>query len=97
VGPARHGDVDFREINSRGKPITLFNYGKMRRDFTYVDDVVESVDAHRSSKPAQPDPAWSGARPTPSRSAAPWRVYTFGNNNPVEVTYVVELAGKGIR
>ncbi len=77
------------------KPITLFNYGKMRRDFTYVDDVVESV-TRLVGKPAQPDPSWSGASPDPSRSNAPWRVYNIGNNNPVEVTYVVELLEKAL-
>jgi len=77
------------------KPITLFNYGKMRRDFTYVDDVVESV-TRLVNKPAQPDSAWSGASPNPSRSNAPWRVYNIGNNSPVEVTYVVELLEKAL-
>jgi UDP-glucuronate 4-epimerase len=78
-----------------GKPVTLFNYGKMRRDFTYVDDVVESV-TRLVNKPAQPDPSWSGASPNPSRSAAPWRIYNIGNNNPVEITYVVELLEKAL-
>lgn len=77
------------------KPITLFNYGKMRRDFTYVDDVVESV-TRLVNKPAQPDPSWSGVSPNPSRSNAPWRVYNIGNNSPVEVTYVVELLEKAL-
>ncbi len=77
------------------KPITLFNYGKMRRDFTYVDDVVESV-TRLVNKPAEPDPAWSGASPNPSRSNAPWRVYNIGNNSPVEVTYVVDQLEKAL-
>ncbi|MBZ0147553.1 MAG: NAD-dependent epimerase [Pseudorhodoplanes sp.] len=72
------------------KPIKLFNYGKMRRDFTYVDDVVESV-TRLVDKPAQPDPSWSGVSPDPSRSNAPWRIYNIGNNSPVEVTRVVDL------
>ena len=72
------------------KPIKLFNYGKMRRDFTYVDDVVESV-TRLVNKPAEPDPSWSGASPNPSRSNAPWRIYNIGNNSPVEVTRVVDL------
>jgi UDP-glucuronate 4-epimerase len=62
----------------------------MRLDFTYVDDVVESV-VRLVEKPAQPDPQWSGLRPDPARSAAPWRIYNIGNNSPVEVTYVVDL------
>ena len=71
------------------KPITLFNHGKMRRDFTYVDDVVESVvrlvDQARRS-PIRPGRAH---RPIRRRSAAPWRIYNIGNNNPVEVLHVV--------
>jgi UDP-glucuronate 4-epimerase len=73
-----------------GKPIPLFNHGKMRRDFTYVDDVVEPV-VRLIEKPAAPDPSWSGERPDPSRSAAPWRIYNIGNNQPTDVPQVVSL------
>jgi UDP-glucuronate 4-epimerase len=71
-----------------GKPITLFNYGNMRRDFTYVDDVVESV-VRLIGRPAAPDPQWSGSNPDPSTSSAPYRIYNIGNNNPVELLHVV--------
>src|SRR5215211_1020103 len=64
----------FADAITRGQPIRLFNHGKMRRDFTYVDDVVESV-VRLIDRPAAADPSWSGERPDPSRSAAPWRVY----------------------
>ena len=74
----------------RGQPIRLFNHGKMRRDFTYVDDVVEAV-VRLIDRPAAGDPAWSGERPDPSRSAAPWRIYNIGNNQPVDVPHVVDL------
>jgi UDP-glucuronate 4-epimerase len=71
-----------------GKPITLFNYGNMRRDFTYVDDVVESV-VRLIDRPAAPDPQWSGSDPDPATSSAPYRIYNIGNNNPVELLHVV--------
>ena len=71
-----------------GKPITLFNYGNMRRDFTYVDDVVESV-VRLIGRPAAPDPQWSGANPNSATSSAPYRIYNIGNNNPVELLHVV--------
>jgi UDP-glucuronate 4-epimerase len=80
----------FADAITRGQPIRLFNQGKMRRDFTYVDDVVESV-IRLIDRPAMPDPSWSGERPDPGRSAAPWRIYNIGNNEPVEVPRVVDL------
>jgi UDP-glucuronate 4-epimerase len=76
-----------------GKPIKLFNHGQMQRDFTYVDDIVETI-VRLVDRPAQGDPSYSGDRPDPARSAAPWRVYNIGNNNPVEVMYVVSLLEK---
>ncbi len=78
-----------------GKPIKLFNHGKMQRDFTYVDDVVESIVRLVSHAPAA-DPNWSGDRPDPGSSSAPWRVYNIGNNNPVQLLDVVELLEKSI-
>jgi UDP-glucuronate 4-epimerase len=73
-----------------GKPIKLFNQGNMRRDFTYIDDVVQAV-VRLIDRPAVGDPQWSGATPDPSRSSAPWRVYNIGNNNPVDVPEVVKI------
>ena len=73
-----------------GRPIRLFNHGNMRRDFTYIDDVVQSVVRLIDRVPAA-DRAWSGERPDPSTSAAPWRIYNIGNNTPVEVPRVVDL------
>lgn len=78
-----------------GKPIKLFNHGKMRRDFTYVDDVVESI-VRLVGRPAVSDPNWSGDKPDPGSSTAPWRVYNIGNNNPVDLLDVVELLEKSI-
>ena len=80
----------FAAAISEGKPIKLFNHGKMRRDFSYIDDVAEAV-VRLIDRPAQPDPDWSGDRPDPARSSAPWRVYNIGNNSPVELLDIVSL------
>ncbi|MBA3845583.1 MAG: NAD-dependent epimerase [Planctomycetes bacterium] len=71
-----------------GEPIQLFNHGKMRRDFTYVDDIVEGV-VRVADRVAAPDPAWDPAKPDTGSSSAPYRVYNIGNNNPVELTRFV--------
>ncbi len=73
-----------------GKPLKLFNNGNMRRDFTFIDDIVESV-VRLVDLPAKPNPDWSGATPDPATSNAPWGVYNIGNNRTVEVTHVVDL------
>jgi UDP-glucuronate 4-epimerase len=73
-----------------GEPIKLFNNGDMRRDFTYVDDVVESIVRLIDRAPA-PDPNWTGEAPDPGTSSAPWRVYNIGNNQPAELLDVVRL------
>ncbi len=80
----------FAAAIAAGKPIKLFNHGKMRRDFTYIDDVVQAV-VRLIDRPAKRDPNWSGDKPDPARSSAPWRIYNVGNNNPVEVLDVVAL------
>ena len=76
-----------------GKPIRLFNHGNMRRDFTYVDDVVEAIVRLLDRSP-QGNPAWSGADPDPASSAAPWKIYNIGNNRPEELMHVVALLEK---
>ncbi len=73
-----------------GEPIRLFNYGKVQRDFTYIDDVVEAVVRLVPVIPA-PDPTWSGDAPDPSTSYAPWRIHNIGNRQPIEITEVVRL------
>ncbi len=78
-----------------GEPIRLFDYGRARRDFTYVDDVVEAVVRLVRVQPA-PDPTWSGEAPDPSTSYAPWRIHNIGNHNPVEITEVVRLLEEAI-
>jgi UDP-glucuronate 4-epimerase len=67
-----------------GEKIPVFNYGKHRRDFTYIDDIVEGV-IRVLDRPAPPNPDSSGAQPDPGTSQAPWRVYNIGNNSPVEL------------
>ena len=67
-----------------GEPIQVFNYGKHRRDFTYIDDIVEGV-IRVLVQPATVNPAWKGNSPDPGTSTAPWRVYNIGNNQPVEL------------
>ena len=72
-----------------GEKIDVFNYGKHRRDFTYVDDIVEGV-IRTLDHTAQPNPDWNGASPDPGTSKAPWRVYNIGNQNPVELMAYIE-------
>jgi UDP-glucuronate 4-epimerase len=67
-----------------GKPIEVFNHGRHRRDFTYIDDIVEGV-VRTLDRPAQPNPAFDAAHPDPGSSSAPWRVYNIGNSRPVEL------------
>jgi UDP-glucuronate 4-epimerase len=78
-----------------GEPIQLFDYGRVRRDFTYIDDVVEAVVRLVGVQPA-PNPAWSGDAPDPSTSRAPWRIHNIGNRNPIEITKVVSLLEEAI-
>jgi UDP-glucuronate 4-epimerase len=73
-----------------GEPIKLFNNGRMRRDFTHVDDIVEAIIRLVKKKP-EGNPEWSGDRPDPATSYAPWRVYNIGNSSPVQVIKVVNL------
>jgi UDP-glucuronate 4-epimerase len=71
-----------------GRPIRLFNYGKMRRDFTYIDDAVEAVVRLIDRIPAGA-PNWSGDAPDPATSAAPWCIYNIGNNRSVEISRII--------
>ncbi len=73
-----------------GRPIDVFNHGKMRRDFTYVDDIVEGV-LRVLDRIAESDPQWTGARPDPGSSSAPYRIYNIGNNQPVELLDMIGL------
>ncbi|TNE48889.1 MAG: NAD-dependent epimerase [Deltaproteobacteria bacterium] len=77
------------------RPINVFNHGNMMRDFTYVDDVVEGV-VRLLPHVAAPDPEWSSDDPNPSSSKAPYRIYNIGNNNPVELMYVIGQIEKNL-
>jgi UDP-glucuronate 4-epimerase len=73
-----------------GKPIDIFNNGEMRRDFTYVDDIVEGV-ARVIDNPPSTDQSWDGSRPDPASSSAPYRIYNIGNSSPVRLLDFIEL------
>ncbi len=74
----------FTEAICNGKPIQVFNHGKMKRDFTYIDDIVKGI-VSVLDKPAEACPQWNPKKPDPSRSTAPYRIYNIGNNKPVEL------------
>jgi UDP-glucuronate 4-epimerase len=80
----------FTKAILEGRPIDVFNFGKMRRDFTYVDDIVEGVVRVMDRLP-RPDPAWTGDAPDPGTSKAPFKVYNIGNNQPVELLEAIEM------
>lgn len=88
----------FTKAILENKPIEVYNYGKMKRDFTYIDDIVEGV-VRVSDRLPQPNAAWSGMQPDPSTSKAPYKVYNIGNNNPEELLHFIEVLedclGKG--
>lgn len=73
-----------------GKPIDVFNFGKHRRDFTYVDDIARGVIASMDTV-ATPNPDWDSDHPDPSTSRAPYRIYNIGNNRPVELMDYIEV------
>jgi len=77
------------------KPIEVFNYGKMKRDFTYIDDIVEGVCRVLQTVPA-PNTAWSGESPDPASSPAPYRLYNIGNNNTVELEHFIQSIEKAL-
>jgi UDP-glucuronate 4-epimerase len=72
----------FADAIMKEQPIIVYNQGRMKRDFTYIDDVVEGI-MHVLDKPAEPTLTWSGLSPDPSCSPAPYRIYNIGNDNPV--------------
>ena len=72
-----------------GETIQVYNYGNHRRDFTYIDDIVEGV-IRTLDRPAQTDESWQGTAPNPATSKAPWRVYNIGAQNPVNLLKFIE-------
>lgn len=73
-----------------GEPIDVYNHGKMKRDFTYIDDVVEGVVRVLDNVP-EGNPAWDGMSPDPGSSRAPWRIYNIGNHSPVELMQFISV------
>jgi UDP-glucuronate 4-epimerase len=80
----------FTEAILSAKPIRVFNYGKMQRDFTYIDDIIEGV-VRVMKKLPRPNPDWSGETPDPATSYVRYRVYNIGNNQPVALTRFIEV------
>lgn len=78
-----------------GKPINVFNNGEMLRDFTFVEDIIESI-SRLIEKPAQPNEKWSGNAPDPSSSYAPYKIYNIGNNSPVNLMDFIEAIENNI-
>ena len=77
------------------RPIKVFNHGKMQRDFTYIDDIIEGVVRVMGRLP-EPDPRWHGDKPDPGTSYAPYKIYNIGNNNPVELIEFIETIEKSL-
>ena len=85
----------FTKAILEGRPIDVFNHGNMRRDFTYIDDVVEGVMRVLDQIP-QSNPQWNGEHPDPGSSRAPYRIYNIGNNNPVELMRLIAELEKNL-
>jgi len=85
----------FADAILKGKPIQVFNNGEMKRDFTYIDDIVKGIISVMDS-PAQPNPNWDSANPDPSTSTAPYRIYNIGNNSPVELMSFIREIEKNL-
>lgn len=83
----------FAKTILEGKPIDIFNHGNMQRDFTYIDDIVEGV-IRTLDKVPQGDPDWNGDIPDPGTSKAPYKLYNIGNNNPVQLMYLIDKLEK---
>ncbi len=80
----------FTKAILEGRPINVFNHGRMQRDFTYIDDIIEGVVRVMNHIPAA-DPSWNAATPDPATSTAPYRVYNIGNHQPVELGRFIEV------
>ena len=78
-----------------GEPIQVFNYGKHRRDFTYIGDIVEGI-IRTLDRPAPSNSEWDGLQPDPGTSKAPWRIYNIGNNQPVELMDYIDAIEKAV-
>ena len=91
-GPYDRPDMALQKFTRsimKGEPIKVFNHGNHRRDFTYIDDIVEGV-IRVLDRPAISNPNWDGNKPDPGTSKAPWRIYNIGNNSPVNLLDYIE-------
>jgi len=80
----------FTQAILNGQPIQVFNEGRMKRDFTYIDDIVEGI-VRVSNCVATPNPHWNADKPDPGTSNAPYRIYNIGNHHPVELLHLIEV------
>jgi len=87
--------IKFAKAIQMGQPIDVFNYGNHRRDFTYIDDVVEGI-IRALDRPAAPNPDWTGEAPDSASSNAPWRIYNIGSNNPVNLMECINHLEKAL-
>ena len=78
-----------------GEPIDVYGHGKMKRDFTYIDDIVEGI-IRLIDKPSKKNKDWSGIKPNPSSSSAPWAIFNIGNNKPTQLEYFISLIEKNL-
>jgi UDP-glucuronate 4-epimerase len=85
----------FTEEILQNRPVDLYNFGRHRRDFTYIDDIIEGI-VRVVDRPAQSNPEWRGDAPDPASSMAPYRLYNIGNHQPVELLYLIELLEKAL-
>jgi len=85
----------FTKAILEGKAIDVFNHGKMKRDFTYIDDIVEGV-IRVLDKTAETNSEWNGKSPDPASSKAPWRIYNIGNSSPVELMDYIKAIEKAL-
>lgn len=85
----------FTKAIYEGKPIQVFNHGEMKRDFTYIDDIVEGVVRVMGHVP-DPNSSWDGNAPDPGTSYKKYRIYNIGNNNPIELTRFIEVLENAI-
>jgi UDP-glucuronate 4-epimerase len=87
--------IKFARLITEGKPIDVYNYGKHRRDFTYIDDIVNGT-IKALDTVASANEEWSGLNPDPASSRAPWRIYNIGNNEPVQLLKFIEVLERNL-
>ena len=85
----------FTKAIIENRPIRVFNHGKMQRDFTYIDDIVEGI-VRVMVKPPAPNPQWDGSAPDPGSSYTNYKIYNIGNNNPVRLSRFIEEIEKAV-